>query len=77
MADMQGGYDHVNKRIVLEIGEARHSIPVTVTGTKHAAVSLSAMQAKGLDAQAIDMAVYILKKYRNRNGKSFIVTVVD
>lgn len=75
MADIQGGYDYINKRITLEIDGRRVSIPVTVSGTKHASLSKQAMQEKGLDQEAIDMCVYVLKKHRNNNGKTFLVTV--
>lgn len=77
MADIQGGYDYINKRITLEIDGRRVSIPVTVTGTKHASLSKQAMQEKGLDQEAIDMCVYVLKKHRNNNGKTFLVTVTE
>jgi len=77
MSEMQGGYDYINKRVALEVDGVRHSIPVTVTGTKHASLSRRDMLAKGLDQAAIDMCVYIVKKHRNNNGKTFIVTLVD
>jgi hypothetical protein len=77
MRNIQGGYDYINKRITLDIDGTRVSIPVQVSGTKHAAVSRSEMTAKGLSADEIEFCVHILKKHRNNNGKSFLVSVGD
>lgn len=76
MRNIQGGYDYINRRITLEIDGTRVSVPVQVTGTKHASVSRAEMMTKGLSADEIDFCVHVLKKHKNNNGKTFIVSIV-
>ena len=70
------GYDHINKRLLAVEGDERISIPVTVVGTKHAQIAAADVAAKAQGVLAVEDFVKALKKYRNNNGKSFIVTVV-
>ncbi len=72
MDNLAVGYDHINKRLVAVSDQGRVSIPVQVTGTKHAAIS-TADAAK--TEVPLELFVKALKRYRNNNGKSFIVTV--
>ncbi len=77
MRNIQGGYDYINKRITLEVDGTRISIPVQISGTKHASVSRKELNAKGLSSDEIDFCVHVLKKHRNNNGKSFLVSIVE
>lgn len=75
MSDAAIAYDHINKRLVADLGEHRFSIPVTVTGTKHAAISAAEADQRTGGAIPVEELVRALKKYRNRAGKSFIVAL--
>jgi hypothetical protein len=68
-------YDHINKRLVAVAGEETISIPVVVSGTKHASLSRGDVERKAAGRVDLDAFVRALKRYRNANGKSFIVTV--
>ena len=68
-------YDHINKRLVTELDGEVISIPVTVVGTKHASIDSSDVTKKVNGRIPITEFVKALKKYRNNNGKSYLVTV--
>jgi len=72
MDNLAVGYDHINKRLVAVSDQGRVSIPVQVTGTKHAAISTADVARTEVP---LELFVKALKRYRNNNGKSFIVTV--
>jgi hypothetical protein len=75
MHDASIVYDNINKRLVVVIGDEQMSIPVHLTGTWHAAVSIAEIKAKTAGQIRVEDCVAALKKYRSRNRKSLTVSV--
>ena len=77
MQNIQIGYDHINKIMVVLIDEQRYSVPDIITGTKHAAISKSVIDDKIPSIVSPDLVLSALKKYRNNKGNKVLVTMVE
>ncbi len=77
MQKIQIGYDHINKIMVVLIDEQRYSVPVVITGNKHATIRKSVIDEKIPSIVSSDLVLSILKKYRNNKGNKLLVTMVE
>ncbi len=68
-------YDHINKRLLAILDGQKFSIPITLTGTWHAAVSTYDVARITGGRLSMDDCVAALKRYRSRNRKGLVVTV--
>jgi len=77
MTDSVIQYDHINKRVFVVVDDQKYSVPVTVTGTKHATISRSVIAQKVPPSISPDLVISALKKHRNNKGNKYMVVVED
>ena len=77
MQNIQIGYDHIKKIVVVLIDDQRYSVPVVITGNKHAAISKSVIDEKIPSIVPPDLVLSALKKYRNNKGNKLLVTMIE